>query len=353
MTILEQSAQIVPEKRQAVPAGPDNVESREAAIENARTAPVQPKSKVHITRTQARLVGLAFVVGLIVGWIVIGWWLWPVKWNNTEPWLLRPELQKTYVELVAEDYWHTNDLSRARDALAGWDEEALTQILATLQAEASTPEKRQHLTALAQTLALPDPNTSLLTSLLSQGTLVLSVVLSVSPLVAALALGVFPLVKGQTKKPRTLELLGRGVEELEEELDGMLGEDGGQRFREEWQAESEARATGEEQEEGKEHAPEGELEEGGASEEWEEEIGKEDDEAEGDDWLDEEAGEEVGEEGETIADIFADVFQEESETFSDLEALCKDLLDVDIDELAQKSEHTLDQLIKSNWLRQE
>jgi len=345
MTILEQSStQIVSEKRRTVPAGPE-----ETATESTQDTQDQRESRVAITRAQARLLGPAFVVGLIVGWIVIGWWLWPVKWSNSEPWLLRPEHQRTYVELVAENYWHSQDLSRAREAVAGWDEEDLTQLLSTLQTQAATPEARQQIAALAQALALPDPNTSLLASLLGQRTLVLSAVLSASPLLAALVLGVFPLLKDQTrtKKPKQLDLLGQGVEELEEELDGLLRAEEGEGDQEEWQAATEAGAGGEGSETQGQEAPEDELEEGGASEAWEEEANEEDGEAEGDTWLDEE----VGEEGQAIEDIFADIFHEEDESFADLEALCKNLPDVDMEELAQDTQQTLDQLIRSNWLQ--
>jgi len=28
---------------------------------------------------------LALPVGLLVGWLVIGWWLWPVQWTSALP----------------------------------------------------------------------------------------------------------------------------------------------------------------------------------------------------------------------------------------------------------------------------
>jgi len=28
---------------------------------------------------------IAFVFGVFLGLVVLGWWLWPVKWTNTDP----------------------------------------------------------------------------------------------------------------------------------------------------------------------------------------------------------------------------------------------------------------------------
>ncbi|MBC8248431.1 MAG: hypothetical protein H8E90_02030 [Anaerolineales bacterium] len=103
-----------------------------------------------------QMIGLIFLAGLLLGWIVIGWWLWPLKWIDTDPWDLRPEHQRRFVELVAEDYGHTKDVSRAKEALAGWDDEALADLLATVQDQAPSPEVRQRLAALAAALELPE-----------------------------------------------------------------------------------------------------------------------------------------------------------------------------------------------------
>jgi hypothetical protein len=40
---------------------------------------------------------VAFLVGLLIGWLVIGWALWPVTWKNTLPQDLRPAERDAYL----------------------------------------------------------------------------------------------------------------------------------------------------------------------------------------------------------------------------------------------------------------
>ena len=34
---------------------------------------------------------ISFVVGLLIGLVVLGWWLWPVQWTDAGPSDLRPD----------------------------------------------------------------------------------------------------------------------------------------------------------------------------------------------------------------------------------------------------------------------
>jgi hypothetical protein len=325
MTYTEENLQITPDGFEPPLDEPDDMEDYEAGA--GRLA---RRLKGFTRKLRGSLLGLAFLVGLLLGWIVIGWWLWPVKWTNSEPWLLRPEHQRTYIGLVAENYWHTGDVSRARKALAGWDGEALTELLAGMQSQASSPEEHQHLAALAEALALPNPEESLLTSFLSHKLLVMSALLSAAPLVVAMILVVSPLVRDGMK--RSAELLGRGVEEsdLEHELEELLIQEGQQ---------------AEEEGNGGEAGEEGEI--------WGEEKGEETEKEEHTtyeqgEWLDEEAEEE----GQLVQNILSSVFEEEDETFDYYESLCKGLADIDIDDLVQKSREIMDQIMRSNALHQ-
>lgn len=318
MTFTEENLPITPENLDATPSGFDDMDNYKAETEKLTGL------KDLIRASRGNLLGPVFLAGLILGWIVIGWWLWPVKWTNSEPWLLRPERQMTYVGLVAEDYWHTGDISQARKALAGWDDGALANLLATMQSQASSPGKRQHLATLAEALTLPDPEESLLTSLFNHKTIVLSAVLSTAPLVVAIVLAIAPLIRNRTKKPE--ELLGQGVEELEEELGRLLAEE-------------------EEEEETQEEEQETEKEKEWEEKEGEEEEDKEDKENE---WLDEEIEEE---EDQTMQDILSSIFEEDDETLDYYKSLCKDLEDLDINDLVKKSEEVMDQIVKSNTLR--
>jgi len=100
-------------------------------------------------------IGAAFLAGVLLGWLVIGWWLWPVKWTETDPWDLRTEYQERYITLVARDYDRTKDTAQAREALAGWDKGALANLLAVMQDRAPDYETRQQLADLASALELP------------------------------------------------------------------------------------------------------------------------------------------------------------------------------------------------------
>jgi len=160
-----------------------------------------------IRKKRGCLFIMVFTVGILLGWMVIGWWLWPVKWINTDPWDLRPEHQRMFIDLVAEDYWRTKDVSRAKRALAGWDEEALADLLATMQYRASSDKERQKLSALAEVIELPESEVPLsteraplLTSLLSRKAIILSTAFSTSWLVMAIILAVSsPLLRAGTK----------------------------------------------------------------------------------------------------------------------------------------------------------
>ncbi|MCS6843872.1 MAG: hypothetical protein NZ528_06045 [Caldilineales bacterium] len=50
------------------------------------------------------LVGGAFLAGLLLGWIVLGWWLFPVEWTNATPRDLRPADQQMFLRTVAEAF---------------------------------------------------------------------------------------------------------------------------------------------------------------------------------------------------------------------------------------------------------
>jgi hypothetical protein len=76
---------------------------------------------------------IAFLVGLLVGWLVIGWLVWPVTWTNAQLRDLRPELRYEYVAMVAESYAQTRNIEQARARLAGWPQEDLAKDLSAAQ----------------------------------------------------------------------------------------------------------------------------------------------------------------------------------------------------------------------------
>lgn len=78
---------------------------------------------------------VALVAGLLIGWLVIGWWLWPVEFYDTDPVDLRAEHKRAYITMVADSYHVTHDLDAARQRLATFPPEELSSLLAEVQTD--------------------------------------------------------------------------------------------------------------------------------------------------------------------------------------------------------------------------
>lgn len=292
------------------------------------------------SRSRRLLVTAVFVSGLILGWIVIGRWLWPAN-RNADPWELRERHQMTYINLVAQDYARTGDVLRARRSLEGWDEEALTDLMVEMATRAASPQERQHLTALARALQLTDYQIAVATNFFLNKGVVFSFMLSASPLVAAMAMVIAPLFKQEKRKKRQENseafLLPDDPEQLEEmvqqglvELDAdgkyaLLGEEGAAvMYRDELETNADeakeeyAEGSGESEEEQVADMFDGE-------EDWEE-------------WDEEEEGEEIDTEG-AVADILMDLFDEDEGSLAYLEALGRGLPEVVIEDLLEKAQN--------------
>jgi hypothetical protein len=100
-------------------------------------------------------MGAAFLAGLLLGWLAIGWWFWPVTWTDADPWDLRAEYQQAYITLVAKEYAQSRNLNSVRRALVGWDKQMLADLVATVQEQTPDPGTRQQLADLTSVLALP------------------------------------------------------------------------------------------------------------------------------------------------------------------------------------------------------
>jgi len=100
-------------------------------------------------------IGTVFLVGLLVGWLAIGWGLWPVSWRETDPWDLRTEHQKRYLSLVVKSYAQSRNVEQAKESVAGWDKRALSDLLSAMQDQAPDLETSQLLAELSSALGLP------------------------------------------------------------------------------------------------------------------------------------------------------------------------------------------------------
>jgi len=61
---------------------------------------------------------VAFVVGILVGWFVIGWGIWPVDFVNGDLTQVRPDLQQDWVRLTAAEYALSPNIDRAATRIA-------------------------------------------------------------------------------------------------------------------------------------------------------------------------------------------------------------------------------------------
>lgn len=106
------------------------------------------------------LYGLAvgFVVGLLIGWFVIGWGIAPITWENAAPVDLHPDYQKIFVGAVADSYNIHGNAELARVVLSErWGKEDLQKVIGQLKAEAQDDAQVQRLDALAQVLGISAP----------------------------------------------------------------------------------------------------------------------------------------------------------------------------------------------------
>ena len=104
---------------------------------------------------------IGFLVGLLIGWWVIGWWLWPVTWTNALPVDLKASDRDQYLLMVAESYAATRNANEARARLSSWPPDLLAEHLANLQARAaSNPQQAAQVQALADLVGAARPSTT-------------------------------------------------------------------------------------------------------------------------------------------------------------------------------------------------
>ncbi len=80
---------------------------------------------------------VSFVVGLLIGLVVLGWWLWPVQWTDAGPSDLRPEFQETYLRMAIDSYTLNQDAAFAQQRIVEVGENS-AEILADIAAEPGT-----------------------------------------------------------------------------------------------------------------------------------------------------------------------------------------------------------------------
>ena len=69
-------------------------------------------------------LGVAFLVGLLFGLVVLGWWLWPVRWKDAAPKHLRADYQRAYLQMAIEAYAQNGDAAAAKARFAALGDKA-------------------------------------------------------------------------------------------------------------------------------------------------------------------------------------------------------------------------------------
>jgi hypothetical protein len=177
---------------------------------------------VHIRKTLIILLSAFFTIGLLLGWIVIGWWLWPVEWSTFTPQDTASDYQQMLVTWGANKYWDTGDATQVRKAFGAWDRDDLAKLLSGMQRNTKDTEMRRRLVALTQALDLPVSDSSLL-GFVAQPGIVVGILLSAAPLLGALGFVTLPRLR--RKRAAELEEMVIGqVVPAEESLDELLAD---------------------------------------------------------------------------------------------------------------------------------
>jgi hypothetical protein len=283
-----------------------------------------------------RRLFLFFIAGLLLGWLVIGWLVWPVHWVNTKPSELLPEYQKVYIQLVAGEYWRDRNITFVREALKDWDEQALAKILEQMLNEADTTEEIEQLTELASIMSLPDASLSIWDMMLEPQNKVLLLTASFSVLLfaGAMTLGISSILRsGEQTQEVTLSDFqdeipteaNDGLKELFPGTDGAGEEDEDKT--------TQTADNAEQFEYDEDFKSQDTVDTSVDSEDESDETQKDDqdnDSEYSDDLL---LDDEAEEDSQMSTGALFSFFEEEDSIFPELEALCKDLPEVDIDEL--------------------
>jgi len=84
------------------------------------------------------------IVGCLIGWFVIGWWLWPVQYvGDAYTYELNEAEKAEYVAAVVDSYNLTRRVDVAAQRFAGWETEEKVSALARLFAEYQVQGKNQ------------------------------------------------------------------------------------------------------------------------------------------------------------------------------------------------------------------
>lgn len=134
----------------------ENGEVRPAAEPQPEAAEQQrPRRRIRLPRwqqltTAQRVIIVAssgaFIAGLLVGLVILGWWLWPVKWTDARYGDLAEAEQRIAVMAAADLHAYDERSQYARALASGWGADQLACRLAAQETDAA---RQMRLAALA------------------------------------------------------------------------------------------------------------------------------------------------------------------------------------------------------------
>jgi hypothetical protein len=90
------------------------------------------------------VVGIAsFVIGLFIGLVVLGWWLWPVEWVDAGPSNMSIEYQEIYLRMAIDSYTLNQDAAAAQQRIAEVGPNAVPVLQTIKQTQWSNPDSIQ------------------------------------------------------------------------------------------------------------------------------------------------------------------------------------------------------------------
>jgi len=78
---------------------------------------------------------ISFILGLIIGLVVLGWWLWPVEWSGGDLSMLDPGSQMDYLSAAVSSYAYDQDEAVAQSRFANLGDERNAVLTALYTAE--------------------------------------------------------------------------------------------------------------------------------------------------------------------------------------------------------------------------
>lgn len=102
------------------------------------------------------------VIGLLIGWFLLGWVLFPVQYTNADLWDLNPPAKEMYIVTTADAFAADQNLALAQERLRGMTAQEISQSLTAEFAKRNTKGDAAgaaRISSFAQALGMPLSNT--------------------------------------------------------------------------------------------------------------------------------------------------------------------------------------------------